>query len=155
MKRIICLFKGHEWGGAYSIRRTFKFWDEHKCQRCGKIEGFEMGDWDNMCVQIDDGRIAEFPWPDPTPEMLKNPLFNDIWDVIKKWDIAVPGAYGGYCGATGNHARAIYDKLNRNGGLCDLAIAGKFFLDWYDADNEDCIVISRNEVGGLVGRHPK
>ena len=50
-------------------------------------------------------------WPDPTPEMLKSPLFNVIWDTIKHWDIAVPDAYAGYCGATGNHVRAIYDAL--------------------------------------------
>ena len=52
------------------------------------------------------------PWPDPTPAMLDNPVFKAIWETIKSWDIAVPGAYGGYCGATGNHARAIYDALH-------------------------------------------
>jgi len=51
-------------------------------------------------------------WPDPTPEMLGNSRFNAIWNAIKTWDINVPHAYGGYCGATGNHARAIFDALN-------------------------------------------
>ncbi len=51
-------------------------------------------------------------WPDPTPAMLDNPVFNAIWNVIKTWDVAVPGAYYGYCGATGNHARAIYDAIH-------------------------------------------
>ena len=50
-------------------------------------------------------------WPDPTPEMLNNPTFNKIWNCIKSWDINVPEAYQGYCGATGNHARAILDAL--------------------------------------------
>jgi len=50
-------------------------------------------------------------WPDPTPEMLDDPLFNAIWIAIKTWDIGVPKIYAGYCGATGNHARAIYDAL--------------------------------------------
>lgn len=50
-------------------------------------------------------------WPDPTPAMLENPTFNAIWNVIKTWDINVPSAYEGYCGATGNHARAIFDAL--------------------------------------------
>jgi hypothetical protein len=50
-------------------------------------------------------------WPDPTPEMLADPLFEAIWHVIKTWDINVPDIYLGYCGATGNHARAIYDAV--------------------------------------------
>ena len=51
-------------------------------------------------------------WPDPTPEMLDNdPAFDAIWNVIKTWDINVPDAYTGYMGATGNHARAIYDAI--------------------------------------------
>lgn len=57
-----------------------------------------------------DGTIS-IPWPDPTPEMLQDPQFNAIWSAIKGWDINVPGAYGGYCGATGNHVRAILDAL--------------------------------------------
>ena len=51
------------------------------------------------------------PWPDPTPGMLEDPYFNAIWDTIKGWDIAVPMAYRGYEGATGNHVRAILDAL--------------------------------------------
>ena len=50
-------------------------------------------------------------WPDPTPEMLADPRFEAIWQAIKSWDINVPSAYGGYCGATGNHVRAILDAL--------------------------------------------
>ena len=52
-----------------------------------------------------------FEWPDPTPEMLKDPRFKAVWQAIKTWDINVPGAYGGYCSATGNHVRAILDAL--------------------------------------------
>jgi hypothetical protein len=44
--------------------------------------------------------------------MLRTPLFNQIWSVIKNWDIHVPGAYGGYCGANGNHVRAIVDGID-------------------------------------------
>ena len=53
-------------------------------------------------------------WPDPTPEMLDDPTFNAIWDVIKTWDINVPEVYDGYCGATGNHVRAIMDALPKS-----------------------------------------
>lgn len=51
------------------------------------------------------------PWPDPTPEMLESPEFEAVWQCIKRWDINVPQAYAGYCGATGNHVRAILDAL--------------------------------------------
>lgn len=50
-------------------------------------------------------------WKDPTPEMLQDPLFEAIWQRIKSWDINVPEVYQGYCGASGNHARAIYDAI--------------------------------------------
>jgi hypothetical protein len=50
-------------------------------------------------------------WPDPTPEMLDDPVFNAIWQTIKRWDIHVPVVYSGYCGATGNHVRAIFDAI--------------------------------------------
>jgi hypothetical protein len=52
------------------------------------------------------------PWPDPTPEMLDgDPRFEAIWQRVKLWDINVPDVYAGYCGATGNHVRAILDAL--------------------------------------------
>ena len=52
-------------------------------------------------------------WQDPTPEMLKDPMFDAIWNVLRTWDISVPEAYDGYCGATGNHVRAILDAVNK------------------------------------------
>ena len=55
-------------------------------------------------------------WPDPDAEMLKRPEFEIIWQAIKGWDINVPGAYVGYCGATGNHVRAILDALDSFAG---------------------------------------
>jgi hypothetical protein len=51
------------------------------------------------------------PWPDPTLEMLDDPKFEAVWQRIKSWDINVPDVYAGYCGATGNHVRAILDAL--------------------------------------------
>lgn len=50
-------------------------------------------------------------WLSPTPEMMKDPRFEKIWQVIKTWDINVPEVYEGYCGATGNHVRAILEGL--------------------------------------------
>ena len=52
------------------------------------------------------------PWPDPTPDQLNSLWFNKIWQVIKDWDINVPGAYQGYCGATGNHVVAILNAIS-------------------------------------------
>lgn len=51
-------------------------------------------------------------WPDPTPDELKSPVFEAIWQVIKTWDINVPGAYAGYMGAIGNHAAAILHGIS-------------------------------------------
>jgi hypothetical protein len=51
------------------------------------------------------------PWQDPTEEMLADPRFIAIWDAIKRWDISVPSVYTGYTGASGNHARVIFDAL--------------------------------------------
>jgi hypothetical protein len=56
-------------------------------------------------------------WPDPTPEMLDDPRFHAIWNCIKSWDINVPDVYEGYCGASGNHVRAILDALGVGLGL--------------------------------------
>jgi hypothetical protein len=64
-------------------------------------------------------------WPDPEPWMLDDPLFNSIWQIIKSWDISVPGAYNGYCAATGNHARALFDALIRPSARPDPE-----FLEW-------------------------
>jgi hypothetical protein len=54
-------------------------------------------------------------WPDPEAAMLKTPEFEAVWQCIQDWDINVPGAYSGYCGATGNHVRAILDALTSAG----------------------------------------
>lgn len=51
------------------------------------------------------------PWPDPSPEMVASPDFEKVWQCVKHWDINVPEVYAGYCGATGNHVRAILDAL--------------------------------------------
>jgi hypothetical protein len=61
-----------------------------------------------------DGFKRTMEWKDPTREMLDDPLFNAIWDTIKRWDINVPEAYSGYMGATGNHARAIFDAITES-----------------------------------------
>lgn len=55
----------------------------------------------------------EYEWPAPTAEMLASAEFEAVWQCIKKWDINVPDAYEGYCGANGNHVRAILDALRR------------------------------------------
>jgi len=48
----------------------------------------------------------------PTPDMLNgDPLFEAIWQVIKSWDVNVPGAYRGYCGCNGNHVVMIYKAV--------------------------------------------
>lgn len=51
------------------------------------------------------------PWPDPEPDMYEDPRAEAIWRAINSWDINVPEVYQGYCGATGNHVRAILDAI--------------------------------------------
>lgn len=51
-------------------------------------------------------------WRSPKPETLETPEFEAVWQCIKDWDINVPYAYTGYCGANGNHVRAILDALD-------------------------------------------
>ena len=57
-----------------------------------------------------EGELSD-SWPEPTPKMTESAEFKAIWHAIRQWDIAVPHAYSGYCGATGNHVRAILDAL--------------------------------------------
>ena len=98
-------------------------------------------------------------WPDPTPDMLGgNPLFDAIWSVIRTWSINVPHVYGGYCGATGNHVRAIYDAISalpppdpaEAGGDAPKPIAWAVFTD-----NGNCrIWFSDHEMAQNWARHP-
>ena len=81
---------------------------EEHLRRTGKLPGEELPSGD---LRITDPHVRTIEWPDPTPEMLTSPRFEAIWQCIKSWDINVPEAYGGYCGANGNHVRAILDAL--------------------------------------------
>jgi hypothetical protein len=55
-------------------------------------------------------REAIAQYPDPTPAMLEDPLFDAIWNAIKGWDISRHNN-GVYSGPTGNDARHIYDAI--------------------------------------------
>lgn len=71
----------------------------------------ESSDGKSTCYVEGDEGLPKIPWPDPAPEELDMAEFNAVWAVIKSWDINVPDVYSGYCGATGNHVRAILDAL--------------------------------------------
>lgn len=62
------------------------------------------------------GFTPSIPWPDPTPEQLQTLWFNRIWNAIKTWDVNVPEAYEGYCGATGNHVVHILNAITAGSG---------------------------------------
>ena len=66
-------------------------------------------------IPFPDAPPLDRSWPDPPQELLESPAFEAVWQAIKTWDIAVPGAYHGYCGATGNHVRAILDAMEAAG----------------------------------------
>ena len=59
-------------------------------------------------------------WPDPEESHLEDPRFEKIWKTIRSWDINVPHAYNGYCGATGNHVRSILDALDGKGARSSM-----------------------------------
>ena len=71
------------------------------------------------------------PFSDPTPEMLNLPEFEAIWQAIKRWDINVPGAYHGHCGATGNHVRVILDAV-RQSQIPQTRDAAVMSINWID-----------------------
>lgn len=62
-------------------------------------------------VFINGAALADRDMPNPTEADLESQVFNAIWDVIKSWDVNVPGYYRGYCGANGSHVKLILDKL--------------------------------------------
>ena len=64
---------------------------------------------DEICVV--DETFKYMDWDDPPSWLLNDPRFNAVWECIKRWDINVPDAYHGYCGATGNHVYAILKAL--------------------------------------------
>jgi hypothetical protein len=53
------------------------------------------------------------PLPNPTPEDLKDPLFEAIWRVTKTWDVNVPEYYSGYCGMNGSHVMLILNEIRK------------------------------------------
>lgn len=67
--------------------------------------------------------------PTPTPNDLKNPIFNDIYNVIKDWDIGVPESYAGHCSGTGSHAKAILDGIRINKGIIKKPDYDKRLMD--------------------------
>lgn len=65
----------------------------------------------NRCHPLPDPLPSEYPWVSPRAKDLVAKDFNAIWESIKSWDINVPEAYQGYCGATGNHVMHILFAL--------------------------------------------
>ena len=55
--------------------------------------------------------IGSEQMPNPTADELCDPVFDAIWEVIKKWDVNVPQYYAGYCGANGSHVKLILDAV--------------------------------------------
>jgi len=77
------------------------------------------------CMEATNNELdPNFLWPDPKPEDLKTEDFNSIWNCIKTWDINVPKAYSGYCGATGNHVMAILFAIGKR-NVDDYNMAAK------------------------------
>lgn len=89
---------------------------EVTCVTCGRkmnlflVEPGEDVERSSDLMSIDEPEDPE-PWPDPASNMLEAAPFNAVWNCVKHWDINVFDVYAGYCGATGNHVRAILASL--------------------------------------------
>jgi hypothetical protein len=50
-----------------------------------------------------------------------------------------------------------HEHIDSFNDLCNAALgflALQPLIDWYDADHEDAIALSRTQVGQFIGRHP-
>ena len=61
----------------------------------------------------DGGRAASYP-TEYIVSLHSDPVWQAIWETIKRWDINTP-AYGGYCGANGDHVTQIYEAVKAAG----------------------------------------
>jgi len=82
-------------------------WEKTLCRKCQE-DDFHPTSPDADYVEASE---PHKPMPDPTEAMLKDPVWNAIYDTIKTWDVNVPEFYNGYCGATGSHATLIYEAV--------------------------------------------
>lgn len=62
-----------------------------------------------MPRQIQTRPIKEIP--NPSKEDINTELFNQIYNIIKDWDISIPEYYNGYTSGNGSHAKLIYDVV--------------------------------------------
>ena len=65
----------------------------------------------NPCLEIP--LYEPKPMPNPSPADLESPDFLVIWEVIKDWDINVPGYYNGYSIGNGGHVMLILEKIRQ------------------------------------------
>lgn len=49
--------------------------------------------------------------PNPSEEETNTQLFNQIFEVIKNWDINVPDYYNGYMSGNGSHVKLLLDAI--------------------------------------------
>lgn len=75
-------------------------WPDAKTSAAAVAVGEPMTDRKTMCDM-----------PNPSESDLESPVFEAIWQTIKRWDVNVPNYYIGYCGANGSHVKLILDAL--------------------------------------------
>lgn len=87
---------------------------------------------------------------DPTEAERADPLFDVIWNVIKGWDIGVPEAYPGYCGATAAHVAILLRAVR---GAIGSGVASMDDQDLCDALT-DARVEERKRIADWLDRYP-
>lgn len=49
--------------------------------------------------------------PSPSDDEMRTELFNQIFEVVKDWDINVPEYYSGYTSGNGSHVKLLLDVI--------------------------------------------
>lgn len=85
--------------------------DRCEANYCGKFcKGTSLPCKGERCPMTSDKLRKEIEGIDPTDNDLKDPLFEVIWQVIKRWDISRSNG-AGYAGATGTDVMTILRPL--------------------------------------------
>jgi hypothetical protein len=104
--------KRFPWGPTLGYEISLQESQRVSSERCDFCFGpSSEGTCQSTICENGPNKMQYAPMPNPTPQMHLNPIWNAIWDVIKTWDVSIPGHYDGYMGANGSHATMIFNAL--------------------------------------------
>lgn len=56
-------------------------------------------------------QLIQKSMPSPSEDEMDSEIFNQIFDIIKNWDISAPEYYSGYTSGNGSHVKLIIDAI--------------------------------------------